>query len=205
MLSRTKKCMMNGWFKRNRPINLATSFHSKYIHVFIHTLLNDTYSPRLQRGVTQIKEELVSIQTCKKEDGESSAQWVTSTCHSSLGCKPRGLIPCAIGRRCRSLQVEQLLIISLAWGYGIFHWRRQWHPTPVLWPGKSHGRRSLVGCSPWGSEESDTTEWLHFHPLGKEMATHTSVLAWRIPGMGEPGGLPSTGSQSQTRLKQLSS
>ena len=41
--------------------------------------------------------------------------------------------------------------------------RKQWHPTPVLLPGKSHGRRSLVGCSPWGREESDTTEWLHFH------------------------------------------
>ena len=40
---------------------------------------------------------------------------------------------------------------------------RQWHPTPVLLPGKSHGRRSLVGCSPWGHEESDTTERLHFH------------------------------------------
>ena len=39
----------------------------------------------------------------------------------------------------------------------------QWHPTPVLLPGKSHGRRSLVGCSPWGHEESDTTERLHFH------------------------------------------
>ena len=38
----------------------------------------------------------------------------------------------------------------------------QWHPTPVLLPGKSHGRRSLVGCSPWGREESDTTERLHF-------------------------------------------
>ena len=37
-----------------------------------------------------------------------------------------------------------------------------WHPTPVLLPGKSHGWRSLVGCSPWGREESDTTEWLHF-------------------------------------------
>ena len=36
-------------------------------------------------------------------------------------------------------------------------------PTPVLLPGKSHGRRSLVGCSPWGREESDTTEHLHFH------------------------------------------
>ena len=41
--------------------------------------------------------------------------------------------------------------------------RRQWHPTPVLLPRKSHGRRSLVGCSPWGSWKSDTTEWLHFH------------------------------------------
>ena len=38
-----------------------------------------------------------------------------------------------------------------------------WHPTPVLLPGKSHGQRSLVGCSPWGHEELDTTEWLCFH------------------------------------------
>ena len=41
-------------------------------------------------------------------------------------------------------------------------WRRQWQPTPVLSPGKSHGWRSLEGCSPWGCEESDTTERLHF-------------------------------------------
>ena len=41
--------------------------------------------------------------------------------------------------------------------------RRPWHPTPVLLPGKSHGRRSLVGCSPWGQEESDMTEIFHFH------------------------------------------
>ena len=125
-------------------------------------------------------------------------------------------------------------------------WRRQWHPTPVLLPGKSHGRRSLVGCSPWGRQESDTTERLHFHfslsctgegngnplqcsclenprdggawwaavhgvaknrtqlseftftfhfhALEKEMATHSSVLAWRIQGTAEPGGLPSVGS-----------
>ena len=42
-------------------------------------------------------------------------------------------------------------------------WRKQWHPTPVLLPGKSHGWKSLVGCSPWGHKESDTTERLHFH------------------------------------------
>ena len=41
--------------------------------------------------------------------------------------------------------------------------RRQWHPTPVILPGKSHGQRSLVGYSPWGREESDTTGRLHFH------------------------------------------
>ena len=41
--------------------------------------------------------------------------------------------------------------------------RIQWHPTPVFLPGESHGRRSLVGYSPWGRKESDTTERLHFH------------------------------------------
>ena len=87
---------------------------------------------------------------------------------------------------------------------GPFYGRRQWQPTPVLLPGKSHGWRSLVGCSPWGH---DTTEQLHFHfhALEKEMATHSSILAWRIPGTGEPGGLPSMGTHSRTRLKRLSS
>ena len=75
-------------------------------------------------------------------------------------------------------------------------WRRQWHPTPVHSPGKSHGLRSLVDCSPWGCTESDSnfTFTFHFHALEKEMAPHSSVLAWRIPGMGEPDGLPSMGS-----------
>ena len=42
-------------------------------------------------------------------------------------------------------------------------WRRKWQPTPVLLPGKPHGRKSLVGYNPWGHKESDTTEQLHFH------------------------------------------
>ena len=42
-------------------------------------------------------------------------------------------------------------------------WRRKWQSTSALSPGKSHGRRSLIGYSPWGSKESDTTERLHFH------------------------------------------
>ena len=45
----------------------------------------------------------------------------------------------------------------------VHYQRRQWHPTPVLLPGKSHGWRSLVGYSPWGCKESDTTKRLHFH------------------------------------------
>jgi len=72
--------------------------------------------------------------------------------------------------------------------------RRQWQLIPVLLPGTSHGWRSLVGYSPWDREESDTTEWLHFPALEKEMATHSSILACRIPGMEERGGLPSMGS-----------
>ena len=52
---------------------------------------------------------------------------------------------------------------------------------------------------------SDFTLFFHFHALKKEMATHSSVLAWGIPGTGEPGGLPSMGSQSRTQLKRLSS
>ena len=50
-----------------------------------------------------------------------------------------------------------------------------------------------MGYSPWGRKESDTTERLQFHTLEKEMATYSSVLAWRIPGTGEPDGLPSRG------------
>ena len=46
---------------------------------------------------------------------------------------------------------------------GKITWRRKWQPIPVLLPRESHGQRSLVGYSPWGRKESDTTEWLHFH------------------------------------------
>ena len=62
-----------------------------------------------------------------------------------------------------------------------------------------------MGCGPWVAkiriQLSDFTFTFHFHALEKEMATYSSVLAWRIPGTGEPGGLPSMGSQ----LKRLSS
>ena len=92
----------------------------------------------------------------------------------------------------------------------IIYWRTQWHPTPVLLPGKSHGWRSLVGCSPWGHTESNTTEWLHFHyPLscigeGNGNPLQCSCLenprdrwAWWVAVYGV--------AQSRTRLKWLSS
>ena len=89
--------------------------------------------------------------------------------------------------------------------------RRQWHPTPVLLPGKSHGWRSLVGCSPWGRKESDTTEQFRFHfPLScigeggngnplqcSCLENHRDGGAWWAAVYGV--------TQSQTRLKRLSS
>ena len=76
--------------------------------------------------------------------------------------------------------------------------RRQWHPTPVLLPGKSMDRETwwaaVHGVMKSQTWLSGFTFTFHFHALEKEMATHSSVLAWKIPGTGEPGGLPSMGS-----------
>ena len=55
---------------------------------------------------------------------------------------------------------------------GKISWRRKWQPTPVFLPGKSCGQRSLVGNSPWGRKESDTTERLHFHFLSLRQGHH---------------------------------
>ena len=60
-------------------------------------------------------------------------------------------------------------------------WRRKWQSTPVLLPGKSHGQRSLVGYSPWGREESDTTEMTQ----QQQQRTTTSALHPRVLSVGE--------------------
>ena len=88
--------------------------------------------------------------------------------------------------------------------------KRQWHPTPVLLPGNPHGWRSLVGCSPWGLEELDTTDQLHFHfsfscigegngnPLQRScLENPRNRGAWWAAVCGV--------TQSRTRLKQLRS
>ena len=88
--------------------------------------------------------------------------------------------------------------------------RRQWHPTPVLLPGKSHGRRILVGCSPRGHWESDTTERLHFDfslsCIGEGNGNPLQYSCLENPRDGEAWGTAVYGvAQSRTRLKQLSS
>ena len=85
---------------------------------------------------------------------------------------------------------------------------RQWHPTPVLLPGKSHGQRSLVGCSPWGRWGSDTTEQLHFYfslsCIGEGNGNPLQCSCLENPRDGGAWGAAYGVAQSRTRLKQLS-
>ena len=88
--------------------------------------------------------------------------------------------------------------------------RRQWQPTPVLLPGKSHGQRSPVGCSPWGCEELDSTEWLHFHfslsCIGEGNGNPLQCSCLENPRDEGASWAAIYGvAQSQTQLKQLSS
>ena len=90
-----------------------------------------------------------------------------------------------------------------------YSWR-QWHPTPVLLPGKSHGRRSLVGYSLWGRSESGTTERLRFHfslsCIGEGDGNPLQYSYLENPRDGGAWWAAVSGvAQSQTRLKRLSS
>ena len=91
-----------------------------------------------------------------------------------------------------------------------FDGRRQWHPTPVLLPGKSHEWRSLVGCSPRSREESDMTKWLHFHfslsCTGEGNGNPLQCSCLESPRDGGAWWAAVYGvAQSRTRLKWLSS
>ena len=99
----------------------------------------------------------------------------------------------------RSIQLAAYGIILFFYGWVVFHCqRRQWHPTPILLPGKSMDRgawnAAVHGVAKSQTRLNDFTFTFHFHTLEKEMATHSSVLAWRIPGVGKSGGLLSLGS-----------
>ena len=85
--------------------------------------------------------------TSQEIDGETVADFIF------LGCKITADGDCSHEiKRCLLLGMKVMTNLD-----SIFQ-RKRWHPTPVLLPGKSHGWRSLVGCSPWGREELDTTE-----------------------------------------------
>ena len=91
-----------------------------------------------------------------------------------------------------------------------WNWRRQWQPTLVRLPGRSHGWKSLVGCSPWGREELDTTEQLHFHfslsCIGEGNGNPLQCSCLENPRDGGTWWAAIYGvAQSQTRLKRLSS
>ena len=100
--------------------------------------------------------------------------------------------------------------LSLLMESSIARRRRKWKSTPVLLPGNSHGRRGLVGCSPWGCEQSDTTEWLYFHfslsCIGEGNGNPLQRSCLENP---KDGGAWEAAvyrvAQSRTRLKQLSS
>ena len=104
----------------------------------------------------------------------------------------------------------ELNIFPLFFYLCIYRRRSRWHPTPVLLPGKSHGQRSLVGCSPWGCQESDTTERLHFDfslsCVGEGNGNPLQCSCLENPRDGGAWWAAVCGvAQSRTRLKQLSS
>ena len=110
-------------------------------------------------------------------------------------------------RACVTMEYSSLLDLSLR-TQG--RWRRWWHPTPVLLPGKSHGRRCLVGCSPWGREESDATEWLPFNfslsCIGEGNGNPLQCSCLENPRGGGAWWAAIYGvAQSRTQLKWLSS
>ena len=107
----------------------------------------------------------------------------------------------------RGSDVRQIQVKNLS---AVQERRRQWHPTPVLLPGKSHGRRNLVDCSPWGRWGSYTTEWLHFHFLlsciGEGNGNPLQCSCLEKPRDGGAWWAAVYGAaQSRTRLKRLSS
>ena len=89
-------------------------------------------------------------------------------------------------------------------------WRSQWHPSPVLLPGKPHVQRSLVGCSPLGRYKLDTTEQLHFHfslsCIGERNGNPLQYSCLENPSDGRAWWAAIYGvAQSRTRLRRLSS
>ena len=130
----------------------------------------------------------------------------------------RALLPWALwkSKRSRNEHIVKLYLVlgvrktNIYWYLNSYWWRRRWHPTPIFLPGKSHGRRNLVGCSPWGREQSDMTEQLHFHfslsCIGEGNGNPLQCSCLENPGDGGAWWAAVSGvAQSRSQLKRLSS
>ena len=151
----------------------------------------------------------------RREDGEGTREGrATSGPARGEGC-PLGMLGFFLTERKHRLmegrQALQAAHLNLALGFAsLGSWRRQWYPAPVLLPGKSYGQRSLVGCSPWGRQESDTTEPLHFDfslsCIGEGNGNPLQCSCLENPKDGGAWWAAVYGAaQSQIRLKRLSS
>ena len=115
--------------------------------------------PRLEGVQYATEEEGRAITNSSRRNEEAGPKWKQcSTVDASGGeikvrhCKEQYSMGT---RNVRSMNQGKLYVVKKE-----MPWRRKWQPTPVYWPGESHKQRSVVGCSPWGNKESETTELL---------------------------------------------
>ena len=160
-------------------ILMAIVYYSKRIQIIINKEKKEMgQSP----GETRHKLSDVFSSAFTWECAKVSQQWHVTT-HVKY-CQPEKLI-------------QMLAFRVFTWGLHVDMLEKQWQPTPVLLPGKFHGQRSLVGRSPWGLKELDTTERLHFHfslsCIGEGNGNPLQCSCLENPRMAKPGGLLSMG------------
>ena len=152
---------------KGNTVNNSKKIKNKNQIQFITQVLSRESINRGKTEMCVIKHVTSTLQTVKAKENtrwknclrlqESVKMWRPKA-SGTLG----GLLKQKTGHQWDSskVQIKSVFLLVVLYQHS---WRRQWQPTPVLLPGKSHGWRSLVGCSPWGPYESDTTERLHFH------------------------------------------
>ena len=135
------------------------------IYFQLLTFLRNVWKNELLLKLKVISWEIIVLE--KRKTGEIKISWgLVSLNMNILAFKLQFLESCLIAINTRAFTqwfYSSSMYFRILWLSYFFSCSYQWHPTPVLLPGKSHGQRSLVGCSPWGHWESDTTERLHFH------------------------------------------
>ena len=155
---------MNVWFNtKNNPVNSPVNQFWNIANIFFYC---QSYLPHLDRCLFFFffffTSDMCFILFACLFFLQWSWKWEMQCIPAAHGCLEAHFY---LGVK-TTARKQELRNETRIWSYCLLYRyprRRQWQPTPVLLPGKSHGWRSLVGCSPWGQEESDTTEWLHFH------------------------------------------